>query len=164
MTKAAAVVALVLSLAAGCGGGGRPHFEGASGWHLLSRDGELAASNVPFAEQDRSFLSVPSHTVGSLPRRGVVMWLLAIRRRPAYDKKFPAIPLRVAQTVATNPPEGFSCPPAGQARCFDAGGAIRRLQARDSRWDIGLTIFFGTDHPSSAQVAAANAELARFRP
>ena len=162
--KAVAALGLVASLAAGCGGGGKPHFESATGWQLLSRDGELAASSVPFAAQDRSFLSPPAHTVGSLPPTGVVMWLLVGRRRPVYDRKFPAVPLRVDQAVATNPPEGFFCPPAAQSDCFVAGGAIRRLQARTTNWDVGLTIFFGSDHPSTAQIAAANAELARFSP
>lgn len=158
------MLALVAALAAGCGGAGEPRFERAGGWHLLSRDGELAAANVPFAAADRNLSSPPSHTVATLPRRGVVIWVLVVRRHEAADRGFPAAPLRVGRAVATDPPEGFFCPPAARARCFDAGGAVRRLQAGASGWDIGLTIFFGTDRPSAAQVRAANAELARLSP
>jgi hypothetical protein len=157
-----AVAALVV-VAAGCGGGGKPRFEPAADWHLLGAHGELVAANVGFASADRDLASPPFHTVAALPRSGTVMWLLVMpRRHSAIDAKFPARPLRVGNALPSNTPEGFPCAPA--VHCLAAGGAIRRMQARLSDWDVALTIFFGTDHPSAGQVRAANAELARLRP
>jgi hypothetical protein len=161
--RLAAALALV-ALVAGCGGG-KPHFERAAGWHLLARGDALVASNVPLAPADRSLASPPSHTVGSLPRYGVLLWLLVgpHHKGGRWDRKFPPVPLRVDETVATNPPEGFFCPAAARSDCFEAGGAIRRMQARAAGWDIGVTIFFGSDRPLPEDVAAADAELARLR-
>jgi hypothetical protein len=52
------VLVVVGALGAGCGGGHRaPKFRSAAGWHLLSRDGELVAADVPFATLDKSLLS-----------------------------------------------------------------------------------------------------------
>ena len=51
-------------------------FEAASGWRLLSRQGELVAANVQLAKQDTSLLSPPSHTVAALPRNGLLLRLL----------------------------------------------------------------------------------------
>jgi hypothetical protein len=161
--RLAAVVALA-ALAAGCGGG-KPHFQSAAGWQQLSRSGELAVANVPFRAADRSLDSPPSGTVATLPRSGIVIWLLVGRhhKSKAWDRKFPPVPLRVEETVATNPPEGFSCPPAARSDCFEEGGAIRRMQARASGWDVAATVFFGTDRPLPEDLAAADAELARLR-
>jgi hypothetical protein len=161
-SKVIAAFALV-GLVAGCGRGS-PRFQSGAGWHHLARDGELVAADVPLAAADRSLASPPSRTVATLPRHGIVIWALVMRRHRVFDAKFPPEPLRVDKAVATNPPEGFFCPPAARARCFEAGGAIRRMQARLSGWDIGLTIFFGTDHPSQSQIVAANAELGRLTP
>ncbi len=157
-------LAAAATVAAGCGGG-KPHFQRATGWQQLSRPGELAAANVPFRAADRSLRSPPSGTVATLPRSGIVIWLLVSRRHEgrAWERKFPPVPLRVDETVATNPPEGFGCPPAARPDCFEAGGAIRRVQARDSGWEVAATIFFGTDRPLPEDLAAADAELARLR-
>ncbi|HUJ54491.1 MAG TPA: hypothetical protein VLW49_00705 [Gaiellaceae bacterium] len=145
MTKAAAVVALVLSLAAGCGGGGRPHFEGASGWHVIAEPGQIvSAANVAFAAADRA-QSAPIHTVASLPRRGILIWVQSARGR-----KLKSVPLRV-EYMATSRPEGFACP-----------GTTRALQTGRKGWDVYVWVFFGAKHPPESIVAAANAELARF--
>jgi hypothetical protein len=152
----------LLGLVAGCGGGS-PHFQGAAGWHALSRHGELAVANVPFAASDRSMASPPSRTVAALQRDGIVIWTMYHR---AGDSHYPrrTLPLRVEQGVASLPFEGFRCAPAvTTSRCYDASGSIRHLQARSGSYAIDLYVFFGTDHPTSASVAAANAELARLR-
>ncbi|HJQ74502.1 MAG TPA: hypothetical protein VJ814_06420 [Gaiellaceae bacterium] len=162
-SRVAAALVLVVPLA-GCGGAG-PHFQRAAGWHLLSGHGQLAAANVPFSAADRSLKSPPSRTVATLPRYGIVIWLLVGRhhKSKAWDRKFPRIPLRVDQAVATNPPEGFFCAHLARSDCFEAGGSIRRMQARVGDWDIAATFFFGTDRPLTEDVAAADAELARLR-
>jgi len=161
MRRSAWLLGLV-GLVAGCGGGS-PHFQRAAGWHVLWRHGELVAANVPLAPADQSLSSPPSRTVAALPERGIVIWLSAIRRRGgAIDAKFPPVPLRVERAVATDPPEGFFCAPAARPHCFEAGGSIRRMQARAAGWNLGATIFFGRDRPSPAQIDAANAELARL--
>jgi hypothetical protein len=164
MAPRLAVALALAALVAGCGGG-KPHFERAAGWHVQARGDALVASNVPLAPADRSLASPPSHTVGSLPRYGVLLWLLVGHHHKSgrWDRKFPPVPLRVDETVATNPPEGFSCPPAARSACFEAGGAIRRMQARAAGWDLAVTIFFGSDRPQPEDVAAADAELARLR-
>ena len=170
MARTAVGLLLAAALAAGCGGAGKPRFEPASGWHLLSRDGELAAANLPFAAADRSLSRPPSHTVATLPRDGIVIWTLLVPQARtsgggAQPKYWPARPpLRVGVATATNPPEGFFCAPAAEARCFDAAGSVRRLQGRAGGYDVAVTIFFGTDRPSAAQVRAADGELARLSP
>jgi hypothetical protein len=165
MRRSASLVALV-GLFAGCGGGSSsPQFQRAPGWHSLSRHGELVAASVQLAPADQSLASPPSRTVAALPHRGILIWVYAIRRRGgAIDAKFPPVPLRVERTVATNPPEGFFCAPAARRHCFEAGGSIRRMEASAAGWNLGVTIFFGRDRPSPAQIDAANAELARLSP
>jgi hypothetical protein len=162
LKPSAALVPLAL-LAAGCGGGGKPHFESAAGWHVLSRSGELAAANVPFAASDDPGLeSPPSRTVATLARSGVVIWAMVSRD---MNSDFPSrrLPLRVAQGQRSNPFEGFPCAPAvTTSRCYAASGSIRHLEARSGSHTIDLYIFFGRDRPSRAQIAAADAELARL--
>jgi hypothetical protein len=155
-----AVVALV-AVTAGCGGGGKPRFEHAADWHLLSGKGELAAANVPFAKADRSLASPPSRTVETLPRQGVVIWALVSRAGKGSRR---ALPLHLSEAVRTNPFEGFRCAPAvPSSRCFSASGSVRRLAGRLAGYDIDLYVFLGTDRPSSAQISAVDAELARLR-
>jgi hypothetical protein len=155
-----AVVALAV-VAAGCGGGGKPRFEPAADWHLLSGKGELAAANVPFAGADRNLMSPPSRTVDTLPRRGVVIWALV---SPAGKDRTRPLRLHLSEAVRTNPFEGFRCAPAvPSSRCFSASGSVRRLAGQLAGYDVDLYVFLGTDRPSPAQVAAVDAELARLR-
>jgi hypothetical protein len=49
------------------------------------------------------------------------------------------------------------------SRCFAASGSVRRLAGRLDGYDVDLYVFLGTDRPSSAQLAAVDAELARLR-
>jgi hypothetical protein len=164
MRRAVALLAISLAVAAvaGCGGGAsRPRFEPAADWHLLSGDGELAAANVPFAGRDRSLSSPPSRTVATLPRSGVVIW--AMFSRAGKDSRR-ALPLRLTGAARSNPFEGFSCAPAvSLPRCFAASGSVRRLAGRLDGYDVDLYVFLGTDRPSSAQLEAVDAELARLR-
>ena len=159
--KGVAVLALVAALAAGCGGSAKPRFRSATGWQVLSGQNELAAANVPFASADRSTTSPPSRTVATLPRRGVLIW--AMVSRSAGPGSTP-LPLRLSEAVPVNPFEGFGCAPAvSTAHCFAASGSVRRLVAQAGRYDVDLSVFFGTDRPAKASLAAANAELARLR-
>ena len=155
-----AVVALVAAVA-GCGGGGGPRFEQAADWHLLSAHGELVAANIPIAKADRNLASPPSRTVETLPRHGVVIFGLVSRNGSGTPRP---LPLRLRKAVRSNPFEGFRCAPAvPEARCFAASGSVRRLAGRLDGYDVDLYVFLGTDRPSSAQVAAVDAELARLR-
>ena len=60
MRSAAVAIVLVAALAVGCGGAGKPRFEPAAGWNVLSGHGELAATDVPFAAADRSLSGPPT--------------------------------------------------------------------------------------------------------
>jgi hypothetical protein len=159
--RTAAVLVLVAALATGCGGSrGTPKFQSAAGWHLLSRDGELVAADVPFAGQDKNLLSPPSRTVATLPPGRTLIWVQVSRHRDHGVQA--GLALRVENMVATNPPEGFFCPRAARKNCFAAAGAIRTLESYNAGWNVGIFLFFGTDRPSRSQIADANAELARL--
>ena len=160
--RAAAGLALLALLAAGCGGAGRPRFRSAAGWNLLAGHDELAAANVQFAAQDRSMSSPPSRTVASLPLDGIVIWAMVSRRR-GHPLPTP-LPLRLSESLPSNPFEGFGCAPAvAVSRCDAASGSVRRLVAHARSYYVDLYVFFGTDKPAPASVAAADAELARLR-
>jgi hypothetical protein len=149
-------------VATGCGGNGKPSFQSAAGWELVSGRNELAAANVRFAAADRSMASPPSQTVATLPRRGVVIWAMVSRSGGAGSTP---LPLRLSEAVRSNPFEGFRCAPAvSESRCYAASGSIRHLEAQiGRRYFVDLYVFFGTDRPPAGAVTAANAELARLR-
>jgi hypothetical protein len=162
--KAAAALVLLTLGAAGCGGAGKPHFRSAAGWHLLSGRNELAAANVQFASADRSTASPPSRTVATLPRDGIVIWAMVGRESRHPPSSPTPLPLRLSEAVPTNPFEGFGCAPAVPvARCYAASGSVRRFVGQAGSYFVELYVFFGTDRPAVASVAAANAELARLR-
>jgi hypothetical protein len=153
-----------MALLAGCGGAAKPSFQAASGWHLLSNHGELAAANVPFAAADRSAASPPSRTVATLPRDGVMIWAMFSRPGGKLPARSAPLPLRLTEAMPSNPFEGFRCAPAvPESRCYAASGSVRRLGARVGPYYLDLYVFFGTDHPAVDSVAAADAELARLR-
>jgi hypothetical protein len=142
-----------------------PGFRSAAGWHRLQNglsapplESVATAATVPIAKRDRG-QSDPSHTVASLPRGGVVLWIQFFPRRPEVrEKYFPQthLPLRLADTAALKGrPEGFPC---GASGC----GQTRALQARAEGYDITVFVFFGRAHPSAAQRLAAGKELARL--
>jgi hypothetical protein len=143
-----------------------PRLLGAAGWHVLQKPllepalgPASAAADFPLAKADlQPGTPVPSHTVASLPRDGVVIWVqFAPRRRSARPNKyFPptTLPLRLRESVRLNGiPEGFSCP----RTC-----AIRTLEASASGYDISVWIFFGTAHSTAASRTAADRELSRI--
>lgn len=143
-----------------------PRFRSAVGWHLIQNGlaeaasvSTSAAANVPFRKADFGpGTPVPSHTVGSLPRDGIVIWAqFPPRRRGARSNKYflpTRLPLRFSESVRLNgTPEGFVCP----RTC-----AIRTVEASASGYDIAIWIFFGRAHPSAAARSAANRELSRI--
>jgi hypothetical protein len=158
------VLLAVAAVVAGCGGSAKPRFESATGWQLLSGHGELAAANLPFAPADRSTASPPSRTVATLPRDGVVIWAMVSHPGQPPRGWATPLPLRLRETVPSNPFEGFRCAPAVTTdSCDSASGSVRHLQAWSGPYEADLYVFFGTDHPAAASVAAANAELARLQ-
>jgi hypothetical protein len=163
--KAVAMLALVAALAAGCGGAGKPRFEPAPGWHLLSGRGQLAAAKVNYTPADRRLVltSPPSRTVGSLPRDGTVIWVLYVRGGNSHYPRR-RLPLRVEQGAPSSPFEGFRCAPAvTTSRCYAASGSNWRIFGRYGRYDVDVYVFFGTDHPPPELFAQADSELARLR-
>ena len=134
-----------------------------AGWHLLQNgltapptESAAAAANVPFAAADRgqpTATPTPIHSDAHLPSDGIVIWAQFVPRgiHPTIDKNFPptALPLRVAQATAINPPEGFSCPQAvTPARCFKASGgpAAERLRPGDPRAAARFTLTWLRTH------------------
>jgi hypothetical protein len=160
--RASAGLVLLALLVAGCGGAGKPRFQSAAGWQLLSGQNELAAANVPFAAADRSMASPPSRTVAALSPRGIVIWAMYSGKQTGGGST--PLPLRLTEAVPSNPFEGFRCAPAvSTSRCDAAFGSIRRLGAEIGPYYVDLYVFFGTDRPAAASLAATNAELARLR-
>lgn len=160
--QALAPLVLLVALGAACGGG-KPRFQHAAGWNLLSGHGELVAANVPLASADRSLASPPARTVAVLPRYGIVIWAMVFR---GGNRHFPRrrLPLRVEEAVPSNPFEGFRCAPAVSiSRCYAASGSVWRLFGRLSSYGVDLYVFFGTDRPLPSDIAAADAELAQLR-
>lgn len=162
MRRAAGLLAVAAAalVAPGCGGAKAPHFQAATGWHVLVEPGQAAAAaNVRFAAADRS-QSLPNRTIASLPPRGVLLWVEWVRRRTdaADAKLYPQrpLPLRVEQAVDIGAPEGVRCPPTAPD-CF-----IRHLTAREAGWDVDVWIFGGRDRPLPGDLAGADAELARL--
>jgi hypothetical protein len=161
--KAVAVLVLVAAIA-GCGGA-RPRFESAAGWHLTSAHGQLSAAKVIFAPADRRLMltSPPSRTVASLPRDGMVIWVMYVR---GWNTHYPRkqLPLRVEQGAPSNPFEGFRCAPTvTTAHCYAASGSVWRVFGSYGRYDVDVYVFFGTDHPLPELFGQADAELARLR-
>ncbi len=162
--KTVAMLALVAALAAGCGGSEKPRFRSAAGWQVLSGHNELAAANVPFAPADRSTTSPPSRTVATLPRRGVLIWAMVSRPGEPSPGLSTPLPLRLRETVPSNPFEGFRCAPAVTTdNCDSASGSVRHLEAWVGRNYLDLYVFLGADRPPVTSIAAANAELARLQ-
>ncbi len=143
--------------------GPAPRFRSAPGWHVLQNPRlapalapAAAAADFPLAKADlQPGTPVPSHTVASLPRNGVVIWAQFVpRRRSARSNKYyppTTPPLRLSESVRlSGVPEGFTCP----RTC-----AIRSLEASASGYDISVWIFFGTAHSTAAARSAADREL-----
>jgi hypothetical protein len=153
---------LLAVLAVGCAGATvrAPHFQAAKGWHVHAEPGQVvSAANVSFATIDLS-QSAPTRTVASLPRTGILVWVQWVRRGTSTgrDRQYRKTTSLRVQSMATVEPEGFTCPVSSGNGC-----ATRALQAASSRWNVAVWVFFGTEDPSGATLAAANRELARLR-
>jgi hypothetical protein len=140
-------------------------FRNAAGWHViqngLSEAGALSvatAANVPIAPADRPPESAPTHTVESLPRDAVGIWVQFEPRRHSAksNKYFPprTLPLRLSGSARLHgTPEGFACP----RTC-----AIRTLEASAAGYDIGIFIFFGRSSATVGMRTRADRELGRL--
>ncbi len=105
----------------------------------------------------------PSHLVATLPRRGVDLGD-DLAARPALGRMVYDAPAPAARDCPLEPVRGLRLRPCrhdGQLLCGvridPAPPGVERRYAAD------LYVFFGTDHPAAASVAAANAELARLQ-
>jgi hypothetical protein len=173
--RGAAVVTAVIAAACASASGGvsrrvgiftgtGPGFQRSTGWHVVQNGlsetdaaSVATAATVPIARADRPPESAPTHTVASLPRDGILIWVQFEPRGFArIDSHFPpaGLPLRLSEAVLLRgSPEGFQC----QRAC-----AVRTVEVSASGYDLGIFIFFGSSHPSHAMRTAADHELARL--
>jgi hypothetical protein len=157
---AAAGVAIALSLL----NVAPPRFRSTSGWHVghtgtqacvgvtLARcvQAEAWASTVPY--RDCAVCTPPRKTLAALPPGGIVIQLSDVRERPSYGPLGSWPPrLRVSQVG------GFE----GLPTRFGVIQVVRR--SRDGVEHF-LWVWFGRKHPTTDQLARANAELRTVRP
>jgi hypothetical protein len=143
--KRAPALALVVLVAAGCGGGG-PHFRATAGWHVGADRAYSWASTIPY--RDCRNCVPPHETLAALPPGGILIQLATFRERGSSRTR--------------------SWPPRIRARDVSAGfeGVPRRygvfqFTAQTGRFDRSLYVWFGRAHPTPGQLERANAELAR---
>ena len=136
-------------------------FVAAPGWNVLHDDGDgtpfrpavAIAANVPISPDDDA-QGLPLSTLLSLPPDGIVMIaIFTARGDEAHDKYFPrrGLPLRAGDAQ----PYGVWMPPGRRL-------GVVHLTAGVNRHDVDLTIYYGSEHPSAALVAAAQRQLDRL--
>jgi hypothetical protein len=136
-------------------------FTSADGWHTgtsgsteVRPDGEQTeswASTIPYLDEPQQFPS--SKTLEQLPPDGVVIYV-TLFGPAARALDGPTSPFRIAQANREYPWEGQ----VGDIPLYS-------IQGREpgQLYRVGLAIFFGRNHPTPDQIAAADAELARLK-
>ena len=147
--KTVAALALVAFVLSGCGGSSRQHFRAAPGWHAGSAGIYSWASTVPF--RDCRDCVPPHKTIAALPPDGVVIQLQSTRGQTR--RTVGSWPLRIRARDVEPGFEGVPRRYGFSERSFQKDGVVR--------WAF---VWFGRTRPTAAQVARANAELARFKP
>jgi hypothetical protein len=128
----------------------------AEGWSTFQRsrpDGAVAlAANVPLAGDDvaRAAGTVPSATLRTLPRRGIVIVASFDVRANASPIAARSVPLALRDALAES------------GRFGDRTLLIRRLRARADAHDLDVRVYFGDASPSDALVGLAERELQRL--
>jgi hypothetical protein len=164
-TVAVALAALAGSLIVpGSGTADEPFglgFLAAPGWNVIEDGGDgtpvrpavAIAANVPLSPKDDA-QGLPLSTLMSLPPDGIVMIaIFTARGERVHDGYFPrrTLPLRAGEA---EPYGAWIRPgrPLGQVH----------LNAGVNRHNVDLTIYYGSEHPSGALVAAAQRQLDRL--
>jgi hypothetical protein len=133
----------------------------APGWNVIEDAGDgtavrpavAIAANVPLSPKDDAE-GLPLSTLMSLPPDGIVMIaIFTARGERMHDSYFlrRSLPLRAGEA---QPYGAWIRPgrPLGQVH----------LQAGVNRHNVDLTIYYGSEHPSAALVAAAQRQLDRL--
>jgi hypothetical protein len=88
-----------------------------------------------------------------LARDGILVWVDTIGRG---RRDFPAAPVWPPQLTGFRVDHGWEGQPAANVE-------QRTWVGSRNRWDLDVRVFFGTQHPTSALLARAQAELGRLR-
>ena len=158
-----ALAALVGSAAALTAAGAQPlapaRFERQPGWHVgagkvhacpgvsRQRCTQVGSWAATVRWRDCRDCAGAAHTLASLPRSGIVIYLLlgAERSLPRRELRWPP---RLRASTVVSPVEGHS----SWIGFYGRGGRLRGFSAQ-------LFVYFGRPHPGVRQVARANAEL-----
>lgn len=138
-----------------------PGFVPQPGWYSVDTQNAQApeapvatAANVPFSPQDfnGSNSSIPTQTLVSLPPQGIVIQATFYIRGQSsqVDAGFPpaSTPFSLAKAITTSPIEGSP---------MSVG--YRRLLVSANGYDVDISVFFGTKHPTVGDLNAAQREL-----
>ncbi len=135
-------------------------FVAASGWHSgtsgrtdVQPDGQSAAtwtSTIPYRDQPFEF--PPSKTIAALPPDGIIIDV-QLFGPGGYGGGKATPPFRIAQSTGES---GFEGVPEGVG-VYQIGGHVPR-----QHYDVNINVLFGRKPPTRAQVAAADAQLARL--
>lgn len=138
-------------------------FVPAPGWNAVHDGGDgtptrptvAIAANVPLSPRDDAD-ALPLSTLRTLPPEGIVMVAIFTARggESMHDRYFPprTLPLRVGE----GDPYGVASLRPGRPL-----GQVH-LTAAVNRHNVDLTVYFGVERPSAAQLAAAQRQLDRL--
>jgi hypothetical protein len=143
-----------------------PHFRAAPGWHVgstrahacvgVSRSrcvhAEAWASTVRY--RDCADCVPPHKTLSALPPSGIVIQVTNARERPAYGTLGSWPPRIRASQIIRGPFEGEPARFSYFEEFVRSGGGVEH----------SLFVWFGRRHPTTRQLARANAELRTVRP
>jgi hypothetical protein len=143
--------------------GDAPGFQPASGWTEIDTgtvpigDGPVAiAANVPIAsESENGYVGVfPTHTLAKLPTNGIVFYVV-IGSGKDGGPSFPPrqLPLQLSDATVQ---AGWEGQPNNNVPLYRIDGAA-------NGYIFSVYAFFGTQHPSAAQLALAQDELNRLQ-
>jgi hypothetical protein len=108
------------------------------------------ASTVPY--RDSGFQLPPRDTIEQLPPDGIVIDAQLFGPVERYERNAEP-PFRIEQAEREFPWEGQ----VGEVPLYSIGGRVH-----GQSYEVSIWVFFGRNHPTAEQVAAADAELARL--
>jgi hypothetical protein len=134
-------------------------FDSADGWHAgtsgptdVRPDGQQTwtwAATVPYLDEPQQF--PPRKTLEQLPPDGIVIGVMLYGPTGHTGSAEP--PFTMAQADRNYPWEGQ----VGEIPLYGIGG-----RAPGQSYEVQISVLFGRNHPTSDQLAAADAELARL--